>query len=71
MPCSACLWFLLNFGSVPLSEGYRWVFGFLILHTRSQVSHSLQRELHFVHSGEEEASEVSYPFLCAFFDWLC
>ena len=31
VPCSACLWFLLNFGSVPLSEGYRWVFGFLIL----------------------------------------
>lgn len=31
VPCSACLWFLRNFGSVPLREGYRKVFGFLIL----------------------------------------
>lgn len=31
VPWSACLWFLLNFGSVPLRDGYLWVFGFLIL----------------------------------------
>ena len=31
VPCSACLWFLRNLGSVPLSEGYLWVFGFLML----------------------------------------
>jgi len=30
VPCSACLWFLRNLGSVPLREGYRFVFGFLI-----------------------------------------
>jgi hypothetical protein len=31
VPCRACLWFLLNLGSVPLSEGYLCVLGFLIL----------------------------------------
>ena len=31
VPWSACLWFLRNLGSVPLSEGYRFVLGFLIL----------------------------------------
>lgn len=31
VPCSACLWFRRNLGSVPLSEGYRCVLGFLIL----------------------------------------
>ncbi len=31
VPCSACRWFRLNLGSVPLSDGYRKVFGFLIL----------------------------------------
>jgi hypothetical protein len=31
VPWSACLWFLLNLGSVPLREGYLLVFGFLIL----------------------------------------
>jgi len=38
VPCSACLWFRLNLGSVPLREGYRWVFGFLILFARRSVS---------------------------------
>lgn len=31
VPCRACLWFLLNLGSVPFREGYLEVFGFLIL----------------------------------------
>jgi hypothetical protein len=31
VPCSACLWFLRYLGSVPLSEGYLWVLGFLML----------------------------------------
>lgn len=31
VPCRACLWFLRNLGSVPLSEGYLWVLGFLML----------------------------------------
>lgn len=31
VPCRACLWLRLNLGSVPLSEGYRNVFGFLML----------------------------------------
>jgi hypothetical protein len=31
VPCRACLWFLLNLGSVPLREGYLCVLGFLIL----------------------------------------
>ena len=31
VPCNACLWFLRNLGSVPLSDGYRCVFGRLIL----------------------------------------
>ena len=36
VPWRACRWFLLNFGSVPLRDGYREVFGFLILE-RSNV----------------------------------
>jgi len=31
VPCRACLWFLRNLGSVPLSDGYLLVLGFLIL----------------------------------------
>ena len=31
VPCRACLWFLRNLGSVPLSEGYLAVLGFLML----------------------------------------
>lgn len=31
VPCSACLWFLRNLGSVPFRDGYLEVFGFLIL----------------------------------------
>lgn len=38
VPWRACLWFLLNLGSVPLSDGYLWVFGFLILQTEDIVS---------------------------------
>lgn len=32
VPWRACLWFRRNLGSVPLSEGYLEVLGFLILH---------------------------------------
>jgi hypothetical protein len=42
VPCRACLWFLLNLGSVPLSEGYLCVLGFLIL-CRESVSNWLNR----------------------------
>lgn len=38
VPCSACLWFLRNLGSVPLSEGYLCVLGFLILFSAEHVS---------------------------------
>lgn len=38
VPCRACLWFRRNLGSVPLSEGYRCVLGFLILWCAVQVS---------------------------------
>lgn len=31
VPWRACLWLRRNLGSVPLSEGYLWVFGFLML----------------------------------------
>ena len=30
VPCSACLWFLRNLGSVPFRDGYLEVFGFFI-----------------------------------------
>ena len=32
VPCRACLWFLRNLGSVPLSDGYLLLLGFLILY---------------------------------------
>jgi hypothetical protein len=38
VPWRACLWFRRNFGSVPLSDGYLEVFGFLILHSTQKIS---------------------------------
>lgn len=45
VPWRACLWFLRNFGSVPLREGYRWVFGFLILYIERFVSNCVHMGL--------------------------
>lgn len=47
VPCSACLWFLRNLGSVPLREGYLCDFGFLMLFldTWSAVVPSLYPEI--------------------------
>jgi hypothetical protein len=42
VPCSACLWFLRNLGSVPLSDGYLEVFGFLMLQYAQNVSADLE-----------------------------
>ena len=48
VPCRACLWFLLNLGSVPLSEGYLCVLGFLILFAIPSVAaHRIAPELGF------------------------
>lgn len=38
VPWRACLWLRRNLGSVPLSEGYLWVFGFLMLCAHSRQS---------------------------------
>jgi hypothetical protein len=38
VPWRACLWFRRNLGSVPLSDGYLEVFGFLILHSTQNIS---------------------------------
>lgn len=75
VPCSACLWFLRNFGSVPLSEGYRLVLGFLILRVTSisdcnaNLPHRALSMCGSLPLFSEECD--AYPFLCAFFDWLC
>lgn len=63
VPCSACLWFLRNFGSVPFRDGYLEVFGFLILYVVFMLA------LHNFTTSPQEP--VSYPFLCAFLFWLC
>jgi hypothetical protein len=81
VPWRACLWFLRNFGSVPLREGYRWVFGFLILYIEHCVSICVYRgsakSLITVFNDRAQKSIVAvrnwlaYPFLCAFLAWLC
>jgi len=42
VPWSACLWFLRNLGSVPLSDGYLEVLGFLILRAIRQYRRRMQ-----------------------------
>lgn len=37
-PWRACRWFLRNFGSVPFRDGYRDVFGFLMLPFHQNIS---------------------------------
>jgi len=57
VPWRACLWFLRNLGSVPFSEGYLEVLGFLMLHSypRQRVRRARQSILS---SGRDGAIPV-------------
>ena len=76
VPCRACLWFLRNFGSVPLRDGYLEVFGFLMLYFAQNVSADrgvcsiFEKYGHWLEEPDrgDRTWGRAYPLRWAFFD---